>query len=87
MPSQAELNPVADRRRAERAAVYKSAHIFLLDAGAVKCFVHNLSETGAKIEVHTPLPAIFDLMFDDDQSHRRCHVVWRRGIMVGVRFQ
>ncbi len=53
---------------------------------AVKCVVRNVSEKGAKIEVHSPVPETFELVSDVDQSHRSCRVVWRKEPMIGVRF-
>ncbi len=52
----------------------------------VKCIVRNYSETGAKIEAHSPVPATFDLVFDLDKARRSCRVVWRKGTLIGVKF-
>jgi hypothetical protein len=77
---------VGDRRSSPRTKTLKGAQIFWPAGSAVKCIVRNLSETGAKIEVHSPVPAIFDLDFDSDRSRRSCRVVWRKEPMIGVRF-
>lgn len=56
------------------------------NGSSVRCTVRNLSETGAKIEVHQPvLQNTFDLVFDD-QSHRSCRVIWRKEPLIGVKF-
>jgi PilZ domain-containing protein len=68
---------VGDRRSSPRTKTLKGAQIFRPAGNAVKCIVRNLSETGAKIEVHSPIPATFDLVFDSDQTRKSCRVVWR----------
>jgi hypothetical protein len=66
----------------------KGAVIFWPSGAHDHCIVRNLSKTGANIEVRVPvLHNTFDLVFDDDHSHRSCDVVWRREPRVGVRFQ
>ena len=77
---------VGDRRSSPRTKTLKGAQISWPSGSAVKCIVRNLSETGAKIEVHSPVPATFDLVFDLDHSRRSCRVVWRKEPMMGVRF-
>jgi hypothetical protein len=74
-----------DRRRAPRLITYAHGEIIFADGSVVKCIVHNISETGAKIEVHAPVPQTFDLMFND-RSRRSCKLVWRRGMRLGVTF-
>jgi len=77
---------VSDRRSSPRTKTLKGAQLFWPAGSAVKCIVRNLSETGAKIEVHSPVPATFDLVFDSDQTRHSCRVVWRKEPMMGVRF-
>ena len=58
-----------------------------LNGVPVRCTVRNVSETGAKLEVHEPvLQNTFDLVFDLDQSRRSCCVVWRKEPFMGVKF-
>ncbi|HMK71182.1 MAG TPA: PilZ domain-containing protein [Xanthobacteraceae bacterium] len=78
--------PVGDRRSSPRIKTLKAAKILRPTGSAVKCIVRNLSETGAKIEVHSPVPETFDLVFDLDRSRRMCRVVWRKKPMIGVQF-
>jgi hypothetical protein len=56
--------------------------------GAIDCSVRNLSETGAALEVVTPLfiPDQFTLSVRTDQFRRPCHVVWRKQRRIGVAF-
>jgi hypothetical protein len=85
---------IEDRRSMPRTKTLKGAKILWRTGAAViwptgapvKCVVRNLTETGAKIEVHSPVPGAFDLLFDCDQSRRSCHVVWRNETQIGVRF-
>ena len=50
--------------------------------------MRNLSETGAALEVVTPLyiPDRFELIVPADDFKRRCHVVWRKERRIGVAF-
>jgi hypothetical protein len=56
--------------------------------GVIDCIVRNVSETGAALEVVTPLfiPAKFTLIVPSDGLSRRCRVVWRRERRIGVTF-
>jgi hypothetical protein len=56
--------------------------------GAIDCSVRNLSETGAALEVVTPLfiPDRFTLSVRTDQFRRPCHIVWRKQRRIGVAF-
>ena len=57
--------------------------------GQIGCIVRNLSETGAGLEVSTPLfiPEQFTLFVPSDDFKRLCGVVWRRGNRIGVAFK
>ncbi len=77
---------VGDRRSSPRIKTLKGAQIFWPTGHPVKCIIRNLSKTGAKIEVHSPVPGTFELVFDCDRSRRSCRVVWRKEPMMGVRF-
>jgi hypothetical protein len=76
----------ADRRISQRLRTQKGGQIVSV-MGNVKCIVRNLSDTGANIEIHSPVPTTFDLVFDDGQLSRSCRVVWRKATTVGVEFQ
>ena len=56
--------------------------------GAIDCVVRNVSETGASLEVESPLgiPDQFELIIVIDRLRRRSHVVWRKEKRIGVRF-
>ncbi|HEV1998886.1 MAG TPA: PilZ domain-containing protein [Xanthobacteraceae bacterium] len=79
-----------EHRNAPRHRTYKAAHIaFLGHAAAIDCVVRNLSDTGASLEVASPMgiPDAFDLMFEGDDSVRRCRVIWRKETKIGVEFR
>jgi hypothetical protein len=48
----------------------------------------NLSETGAALEIVTPLfiPDRFTLIVQTEQLKRPCHIVWRKEKRLGVAF-
>jgi len=56
--------------------------------GVIDCIVRNLSETGAALEVVSPLfiPDRFTLIVPTDQLKRRCYIVWRKQKRIGVAF-
>lgn len=56
--------------------------------GGIDCTVRNISETGAALEVVTPLfiPDRFTLYVASDQLKRRCHIIWRREKRLGIAF-
>ena len=77
---------ITDRRKSPRTKTLKGAQIIWRNGIPVQCVIRNLSEAGAKIVVHSPVPGTFDLIFDCDQSRRSCRVVWRKEIQMGVKF-
>ena len=54
----------------------------------IDCLVRNISATGASIEVKSPLwfPNSFVLVITADGSAQSCHIVWRKGRLLGVAF-
>lgn len=54
--------------------------------GAIDCAVHNISATGAALNVASPvgIPARFTLVTEDKRLS--CHVVWRKERRIGVAF-
>ena len=79
----------AGRRQAPRMRTLKGAEIVPPRGAPLKCTVRNISETGACIQLHSPvfLHHTFDVLFDDGEWFRRsCHVMWRQGLQIGVEF-
>ena len=76
-----------ESRIAARHRVLKAGTISF-GGSAIDCTVRNLSETGAAIEVVTPLfiPDRFTLIIPSDQTKRPCHIVWRRERRIGLAF-
>jgi hypothetical protein len=74
---------VAPRRR-----VFKAGSIEF-GGGAIDCTARNISDTGAALEVVTPLfiPDRFTLAVRSDQLRRPCRIVWRKGKRTGVVFE
>lgn len=56
--------------------------------GAIDCTVRNLSDTGAALDVTSPvgIPEHFTLVVQADEAHLPCQVVWRKERRIGVRF-
>lgn len=79
----------AERRGATRATINRRAH-YIPVAGALPrdCLVVDLSDTGARLYVETPLPDVFVLVVSGDGTRleRDCRVVWRLGGECGVVF-
>jgi PilZ domain len=76
-----------ENRNSQRRRVLKSGTISF-GGGAIDCTVRNLSETGAALDVTTPLgiPDTFDLLIEAEASRWRSRVVWRKEKRIGVAF-
>lgn len=76
-----------DKRIASRHRVLKAGKI-LFDGAVVDCTVRNISETGAALEVESPvgIPLKFTLLIEPDRVKRPCSVIWRKVRRIGVRF-
>lgn len=74
-----------DHRNTPRHRVLKGARI-MFGGGSIDCTVRNLSDTGAALDVTSPLgiPTEFTLATDGEQ--RQCRVVWRKEKRIGVTF-
>ena len=83
-----QLQVLQNNRAALRHRVLKAGSIEFA-GGVIDCTVRNLSDTGAAIEVATPLgiPDTFNLLVSGDPAPRRCRVAWRADKRIGVAFQ
>lgn len=74
--------------RVQRRRSFKAATIGFGE-GQIDCIVKNVSDTGAGLEVSTPLyiPDQFTLFVPSDDLKRLCQVIWRRGNRIGVAFK
>jgi hypothetical protein len=77
-----------DKRIAPRHRVFKHGILAFGSGGSVDCTVRSLSETGARLDVASPigLPESFVLMIETEQFCRPCHSVWSRNKQIGVAF-
>jgi len=77
-----------ERRRLARSRVIKHAKLVVGTSSVVECVVHNLTNTGARLEVKNPagLPENLVLTFDGGRSMRSCRLVWRTVTETGVEF-
>ncbi|WP_300176311.1 PilZ domain-containing protein [Bradyrhizobium sp.] len=57
--------------------------------GTIDCVVRNISETGAALEVASPvgIPAEFNLVMPGNIAKRSCRVVWVKDKRIGVAFK
>ena len=74
-----------EHRIATRRRVLKSGKIEF-GGGAIDCTVRNLSDTGAALDVTSPvgIPAEFNLVVNG--TPRLCRVVWRKEKRIGITF-
>jgi len=80
---------VDEHRIAPRRRLLKAGKISFGGGAAFDCTVRNLSETGAALEVISPvgIPERFTLVIDADHRHFSCRVIWRKGTRIGVHFE
>lgn len=78
---------MGERRDKARHRVLKAGTIEF-GGGAIDCSVRNLSDTGAALDVTSPvgIPERFILFVQADEIHRSCTVVWRKEKRIGVKF-
>lgn len=76
-----------DQRTALRHRTLKTGTIAFEHGGGIDCLVRNLSQSGACLEIESPLgiPNSFTLGFKDGQR-RQCLVAWRSARRIGVTF-
>jgi hypothetical protein len=74
---------IAPRRRILKAGSIESG------GEVIDCTVRNLSETGAALEVVSPLfiPDRFTLIVQTEHLKRPCRIVWRKAKRIGVAFK
>jgi hypothetical protein len=76
-----------ERRNKARHRVLKAGTIEF-GGGAIDCTVRNFSETGAALDVTSPvgIPDRFTLLIQADRIHLPCTVTWRKEKRIGVKF-
>lgn len=78
-----------NQRQTKRRSIRYSAWIALKPEGLQTCFLSDISETGARIDVQDSekVPDHFMLWLASNGSTRRaCSVVWREPNRIGVKF-
>ena len=75
------------QRTAPRRRILKAGSIEV-GGDAIDCIVRNVSETGAALQVLSPLyvPDRFTLVVQTDRLKRPCHIIWRKERRFGVAF-
>jgi len=78
-----ESNRVAPRHRVLKAGSIE------FNGGTIDCVVRNVSDTGAALEVASPLgiPHAFNLVISGNRGVHRCEVKWRTESRIGVAFR
>lgn len=76
-----------ETRTAPRRRMLKAGTIEF-GGGAIDCTVRNIPETGAALDVVTPLfiPDRFTLFVPTEHLKRPCQIVWRKEKRIGVTF-
>lgn len=77
-----------ENRESPRHRTFKGGTISFDRAAGIDCVVRNLSETGACLEIASPIgiPDDFTLVIKPEYLKRTCHIVWRTAQKIGVRF-
>lgn len=77
-----------ENRATARRKILKTAAIEF-SGTSLPCVARNVSETGAALEVKSPLwfPDQFTLVIESEALRRGCRIVWRRERRIGVTFQ
>lgn len=78
---------IDDKRGNRRHRTFKGGSISF-ERGVIDCTIRNLSDTGALLEVESPMgiPDKFILIIKPEIITRSCEVAWRSADKVGVRF-
>lgn len=78
---------IPDRRNSPRKRILWGGLAGWKNGDSTECIVHNLSDTGAHLQIRGPVPKTFNLLIDGDRMSRACCVVWRSSNRVGVKFE
>jgi hypothetical protein len=75
-----------EHRIATRHRVLKAGKIHF-GGGSIDSTVRNVSETGAALDVTSPLGIPTEFTLVTDGNHLLCHIVWRKEKRIGVAFE
>jgi hypothetical protein len=79
-----------DKRKSTRKSLHYSAWIAIEGQGKRSCFIADISDTGARLEVediHTIPDKFVLLLAATNAPKRQCKVVWRDADVMGVQFE
>ena len=79
----------SERRVAPRVRTLKRAKILFNNRySTFDCIVRNISSTGALLTIDEAahLPKIFDIIIGEEKMERPARLVYRRGMLAGIRF-
>jgi hypothetical protein len=84
----AEVQALDEHRPVPRRRLLKTGKISF-GGVTIDCTVRNLSETGAALEVSSPvgIPDHFTLVIEPNRIHVPSRIVWRKDTRIGVHFQ
>ena len=87
-PKPEEFRSLERNRAAPRQRILKAGSIEF-GGSTIDCVVRNISETGAALEVASPvgIPSEFNLVMSGNIAKRSCQVVWVRDKRIGVAFR
>jgi hypothetical protein len=87
-PKPEEIRSLENNRAAPRQRTLKAGTIEF-SGGTIDCVVRNISETGAALEVASPMgiPTKFNLLISGNVAKRPCRVVWIKDKRIGVAFK
>ena len=74
-----------DHREAPRHRLLKAGAISF-GGGVISCAIRNISETGAALDVASPVGIPERFILELEGSRRHCRVIWRKEKKIGVRF-
>jgi hypothetical protein len=79
---------MVENRTQPRLRTLKGGRISFNNGAAIDCIVRNLTNTGACLEVASPIgiPESFELVLDSDGTTRTCHITWESAKRIGVAF-
>ena len=79
---------MTEKRAVPRHRVLKRGTLAFSSGGGLDCTVRNLSPTGARVDIASPVgvPEAFTLVIESDHFMRHCHAVWSSEQRIGVAF-
>jgi hypothetical protein len=85
----AEVHAMDEHRIVPRRRQLKGGKISFGNGAAIDCTIRNLSESGAALEVDSPvgIPERFMLVVEADHRHLPSRVIWRKEARIGVHFE